>query len=449
MVYTVTLSNKLQIEGTADHLLQDENGEFVQIKDSLGHKIKVLSNGSHMCVDGDTDDIAEMLGWIHGDGWYSSTLGISFNKLDGDYEIKDRILSAFIEYFNVTNHPLKDDDISYQLQTDKFYAMDKAEQLGMFKGRVRERRLPTVFYAWSDNEQRSFMRGLFTADGTIDGKNKRQVYYSTSSKLFAQEIQKYLASIGIHSTIYETNFKTVKRKSQYKLAITKESAVLFMTTIGFSSKFKNDKFNWNGPKYNDEKSYEVISIEEKGVETVYDIIDVKTVNTFYANGIAVHNCNLGSINISEFVVNPYTENASFDMEDFKHAVKVSIIALDEVLNEGMKLHALENQRRMAHDYRNVGLGVMGIADMLVKLGITYGSKEAIDLLDKIGYEMFRTAVFTSNELAKIYGTYPKYKEVIFDSEIMKNHFSEEELKELRKYGLRNNSLLSVAPTGLN
>lgn len=160
-------------------------------------------------------------------------------------------------------------------------------------------------------------------------------------------------------------------------------------------------------------------------------------------------CNLGSINISEFVVDPYTENASFDMEDFKHAVKVSIIALDEVLNEGMKLHALENQRRMAHDYRNVGLGVMGIADILVKLGITYGSKEAIDLLDKIGYEMFRTAVFTSNELAKIYGTYPKYKEVIFDSEIMKNHFSEEELKELRKYGLRNNSLLSVAPTGLN
>lgn len=137
------------------------------------------------------------------------------------------------------------------------------------------------------------------------------------------------------------------------------------------------------------------------------------------------------------------------MDDFKHAVKVSIVALDEVLNEGMKLHALENQRRMAHDYRNVGLGVMGIADMLVKLGITYGSKEAIDLLDKIGYEMFRTAVFTSNGLAKIYGTYPKYKEVIFDSEIMKNHFSEEELKELRKYGLRNNSLLSVAPTGLN
>lgn len=158
-------------------------------------------------------------------------------------------------------------------------------------------------------------------------------------------------------------------------------------------------------------------------------------------------CNLGSINLSEFVKDPYTEFATFDFDDFKHTVKVAIKALDEVLDYGANLHALAEQKEMAKNYRNIGLGVMGLGSMLFKMGVEYGNDEAICLVEAIGEQMFRTAVETSVELAKEKGTFPKYKDVVFDSQIMREHFTESEIKEMKKYGLRNCSLLSIAPSG--
>lgn len=158
-------------------------------------------------------------------------------------------------------------------------------------------------------------------------------------------------------------------------------------------------------------------------------------------------CNLGSINLSEFVLNPYTEDAAFAFEDFKKTVRIAIRALDEVLDYGANLHALPEQREMAKNYRNIGLGIMGLGSMLFKMGIRYGSDSSLRMVNFIGNAMFRTAVETSVELAREKGTFPKYKDVVFDSQIMQAHFTCSEIKEMKKYGLRNCSLLSVAPSG--
>lgn len=158
-------------------------------------------------------------------------------------------------------------------------------------------------------------------------------------------------------------------------------------------------------------------------------------------------CNLGSINLSEFVTNPYMSTSYFNIEEFKKAVKISIRALDEVIDYGYKYHALQSQRDMAYGYRNIGLGIMGLGSLFFKMGVEYGSEDSINLSNRIMYEMFREAVKESCLLAHEKGEFPKYKDVIFDSTIIKNHFSKEEIKELKKYGLRNCSLLSVAPSG--
>ena len=102
---------------------------------------------------------------------------------------------------------------------------------------------------------------------------------------------------------------------------------------------------------------------------------------------------------------------------------------------------------MSFNYRNIGLGVFGYATMLMKLGLWYGTPDAIKFTDTIFGLMFRAAVLESNELAKEFGPYPKYKECIFDSNIMISHFSLEEREIMKATGLRNCSLLSVAPTG--
>lgn len=158
-------------------------------------------------------------------------------------------------------------------------------------------------------------------------------------------------------------------------------------------------------------------------------------------------CCLSSINLGEFVKNPYTKNARFDIEDFKKAVHIGIRALDKLIGENASRHPLQAQRDISIKYRNIGLGVMGFATALMKLGIKYGSKESIDFTDKLFDKMFVEAVFESNKLASEFGAFPGYKECIFDSRIIKKHFDEYEIKKLKKYGLRNASLLSIAPTG--
>ena len=82
-------------------------------------------------------------------------------------------------------------------------------------------------------------------------------------------------------------------------------------------------------------------------------------------------CDLGSINLSEFVIEPFTDKARFDFDDFGIAVDEGIRALDEITDENKDNHALPDQREMSLNYRNVGLGVMGMWDMLCKLNLTY------------------------------------------------------------------------------
>lgn len=154
-------------------------------------------------------------------------------------------------------------------------------------------------------------------------------------------------------------------------------------------------------------------------------------------------CLLGSINLAEFAC-----DIGFDFESFKHCVKSSVIALNEVLDEGLPLHPLKEQRESVYDWRPIGLGIFGLADLLIKLGIKYGSPEAIDLCDMIGHTMADMAIKTSAVLAKEYGVYPKYKPEAVEQSAFYSKNALGETKELvESFGLRNSQLLTIAPTG--
>lgn len=154
-------------------------------------------------------------------------------------------------------------------------------------------------------------------------------------------------------------------------------------------------------------------------------------------------CLLGSINLAEFAC-----DTGFAFESFKHCVKSSVIALNEVLDEGLPLHPLKEQRESVYDWRQIGLGIFGLADLLIKLGIKYGSPEAIDLCDMIGHTMADMAIKTSAVLAKEYGVYPKYKPEAVEQSAFYSKNALGETKELvESFGLRNSQLLTIAPTG--
>lgn len=449
-VYKLTLKNGLTIKATDDHKFETTNG-LKQLSDLIIGEDKVKVNtGYNFSKYDEHDTFYEMLGWMHGDGWMTENgIGISFNNKDGDYQAKDRLLPEFKKFFECDHiKPLKDDDVSYQLQLSVTISnRAKCSDLGITLCHANERRLPGDFYKWTLSQQYSFIRGLFASDGNVQGKCNGQIWLYSASERLVSDVQTFLASVGIHSSLYCSKFiKQANRKPQYKLGISKDSARIFMDVIGFNGHKKKDRFNLTN--YKDETAYIIKSIDYAGIEMTYDVIEVSGTNMFYANGMSVHNCNLGSLNLSEFVKNPYTDEAFFDWEEFEKSVRIGIEALDTIIDENLHRHALKEQSKNSSNYRNVGLGVMGYANMLFKLGLTYGKVEALAFTDKLFKFMFITALKTSCDLAKERGKFPKCKNnLVAQSTIVQRYASPELIEEIKEYGLRNCSLLSIAPTG--
>ena len=147
-------------------------------------------------------------------------------------------------------------------------------------------------------------------------------------------------------------------------------------------------------------------------------------------------CLLGSINLAEFA-----SHNGVDFSGLQSAVKIATKALNDVLDEGLELHPLQEQRDSVRDWRQIGLGIFGLADALIKMGIRYGSDAAIKICDLIGYEMINDAMDASNS----------YDSPFVDHDPLKTcksiFFNENYAGMLDEIKLHNSQLLTIAPTG--
>lgn len=158
-------------------------------------------------------------------------------------------------------------------------------------------------------------------------------------------------------------------------------------------------------------------------------------------------CNLSSINLSNYVIDPYTLKAQFNIKQLIEDMPYIVQAMDAIIDENAYNHPLQSQIEAVLNYRNIGIGVMGLADCLIKLGITYGSTKSLTFVDTVFNTLFRETVKNSALLAEKLGSFPKFNTKVYDSCIICNHFTNDEIEILKKKGLRNCSLLSIAPTG--
>lgn len=154
-------------------------------------------------------------------------------------------------------------------------------------------------------------------------------------------------------------------------------------------------------------------------------------------------CLLGSMNLAEFV-----KDGMFDFHDFCESVNIAVLALNDILEEGLPLHPLEEQRKSVSEWRQIGLGIMGLADMLVKLEIPYDSDIARDLCGNIAHAMADQALFMSSQIATWKkAPYEKYDLRVMSTPYFKAHADTVTHQCVESYGLRNSQLLTIAPTG--
>src|SRR5216110_867702 len=157
-------------------------------------------------------------------------------------------------------------------------------------------------------------------------------------------------------------------------------------------------------------------------------------------------CCLGSIDLTKYVSAPFTEQAKFDFEHFARTVEVAVRMLDNVLE--VTAWPLEQQKKEAMAKRRVGLGFTGLGDALIMLRLRYDTEEARQMAARISAAMRDAAFRGSVELARERGAFPLFNADLYLSGTSFATRLPDDIKTLiRKHGLRNSHLLSIAPTG--
>ena len=154
-------------------------------------------------------------------------------------------------------------------------------------------------------------------------------------------------------------------------------------------------------------------------------------------------CNLGAVNLERFV----DENGNFMINEFKETVAIGTRFLDNVVDYNINRHALENQKQNATNDRRVGLGILGLGDMLVRMSIKYDSEDALQTVDQI-MKIFRDITYeTSVELAQEKGSFPNFDWKGYSKSKFVKNLPKSIRDKISANGIRNSTLTTVAPTG--
>jgi ribonucleoside-diphosphate reductase alpha chain len=319
----------------------------------------------------------------------------------------------------------------------------------------------------SSDFYRGFLRGLFDADGSVQGTQKKgvSVRLAQSDPAMLQAVQRMLLRLGINSTIYQNRrvagrrempdgrggMKLYELRAQHELVIAGENLLRYGQIVGFSDTDKAQRLRDALLSYKRRLNRErfvatVASVEPDGDEPVYDI-QVPGINAFDANGLYVHNCgeqpllpyescNLGSLNLGQFVTASGKKRDAegppggrFDWERLAEVIPICVRFLDDVID--MNRYPIEQIDDATKATRKIGLGVMGWHDALMQMGIPYDSEDALALGEEVMRFIQEKANEASLSLAQERGSFPAWEGSRYDPDSP----------------YRNATRTTVAPTG--
>ncbi|MEW8103966.1 MAG: adenosylcobalamin-dependent ribonucleoside-diphosphate reductase [Candidatus Thiodiazotropha endolucinida] len=156
-------------------------------------------------------------------------------------------------------------------------------------------------------------------------------------------------------------------------------------------------------------------------------------------------CNLGSLNLTCFVNQPFTQKARLDLHALDETTTDAVRFLDNAID--LSQFPLEAQRQQARGTRRIGLGITGLADALMMLGLNYGHEETRHQVAKVMAQICHTAYRSSIELAKEKGAFPYFNRADYLRGLFIRALPDELQQGIEKHGIRNSHLIAVAPTG--
>jgi len=483
-VYRVETVDGYEIKATAWHDFYTTRGK-IKLKDlKPGDELLVQSGKGQFGSEGN-GEIGFLIGLITGDGHFTNR-GKGKEAAIINFWGEDRELaSAVANHVNSAIAGLSLTPRTYQVAPTAIPARNQVFVRSVLLARFLEHygftaatklRVPEVVWRGTEDCVKGYLRGLFRTDGTVNISGASQscsVRLASSEPGLLKDVQLLLANFGIFCRIYKRreaggrwmpDGKGGQRlyacRADYELIVDGESREHFMREIGLHSETKKAKYReWVKDKVlRKSQSFvtKVATITYVGREAVYDTTQADH-NTVIFNGLVTGQCGeqplppygcccLGSINLTPFVREPFGAKARFDFEAFGRVVRPSVRMLDNVLDA--TVWPLKQQHDEARAKRRVGLGFTGLGNALIMLGLRYDTDDARRCAARIMEAMRNEAYAASIELAMEKCPFP-----LLDAEryLAAPHFASrlpEKLKtEIRRHGIRNSHLLSVAPTG--
>ena len=328
----------------------------------------------------------------------------------------------------------------------------------------------------SSDFHRGLMRGLFDADGSVQGNQQKglSVRLSQSDLDRLEAAQRMLLRLGINSTLYterrpdgfctlpdgKGGSREYPTRAQHELVVSGDSLHKFSEGVGFSDFAKQGRLTAGLSSYkrspNQERFFsEVLEVEPDGEADVFDV-SVPGCNAFDANGLVVHNCGeqplpeygaclLGSINLAALVRQPFTASAAIDSGKLESRVATAIRLLDNIID--VSDYPLSQQRREAKAKRRIGLGVTGLADALIMLGQRYGAPDACATAGGLMRTIQNAAYAASAGIARDKGAFALFDKKKFLRQPNVEALDSAVRAQITAHGIRNGCLTSIAPTG--
>ena len=484
-VFKLKTKEGYEVKLTADHKVMTQRGWVESCKLVKGDKIRLLDHAGGFGTNG-SHELGSSLGWLVGDGTLKKERAVlSF------FGEKRELAPKFAAMVQVIVPP--------PIGLRKHYTIGACDVAGRDETRVSSTRfgqiavqcglehgnkhvVPDIVFQGTKSMQKGFLQALFTADGSVGrgrGVHGTTVRLTSIAYDMLVDVQRLLLNFGIASRIYANRRKASMRmlpngkggtseyncKAYHDLVISKANVSVFAAEVGFILKRKQESLSEDMSSYKRTMMDEDFIVRFKelvpcGVEQVYDLTEPAT-HSFIANGLTISNCgeqslypnescNLGSINIGKFV----DEVGNFDWDGYIEAIRDCSQFLDGVVDANV--YPTVETQKASLETRRTGLGLMGVADCLAKMGIRYDSKEGYTMMAKLCEFLTFHSMVHSVTLAQSRGAFelcdktdyiegklpisgPYERQTLCDWDGL--------VEKIKEYGIRNVLTTTIAPTG--